>query len=366
MADKNVALYYGNDEYLVVSQARQWLDRVCPEPERSLSLETIQGGVGKIDDVASALDQCIAAFRTLGLFGGKKVVWLREVTFFNNAVVMKNERVKRLMADLTDDLKKGLAPDQYLLITADGVDKRSGFYKAIKELGETAEFDIPERDYEARPLALQRARELFKRAGYSFEAGALDLFIEKTGFETRQIMNEVEKMVLFKAGDKLISKQDVQLMTAASSEAISWDFTDAVAERRLGDAIRLFRQLLFQKENPVRLLISIEGLFHNLLRFRECLDAGWVKLMNNRAVWVESAETEAYFSVMSDDPRKLHWFRSTKFLKQCMPYSARALAARKKLVVETHEKMLSSGSIPHELMMETMLAKLCAPAQKRR
>jgi len=42
------------------------------------------------------------------------------------------------------------------------------------------------------------------------------------------------------------------------------------------------------------------------------------------------------------------------------------LAASKRLVVDTHERMVSEGSIPHELMFETLLAKLCAPKQRRR
>ena len=197
-------------------------------------------------------------------------------------------------------------------------------------------------------------------------SAAADAFIEKTGFETRQIMNEVEKMVLYKGDDKTVTLEDVQIITSASGEAISWDFTDAVAERKLGAAISLFRQLIFQKENPVRLIISIEGLFQNLLRFKEYMDAGWLRMNGNRIQWSTDPELDEYFSVMADDPRKMHWFRASKFANQAMGYSAVSLAARKKLVVDTHERMLSGGSIPHELMLETMLAKLCAPKPRRR
>ena len=95
MAD-NVYLFYGNDEYLVGLNARKRVDEICPEAEQALSLEVIDGNAAKIDDAVTALDQCIAAFRTVGLFGGKKVAWFRDVSFFKNAVIMKNEQVKRL------------------------------------------------------------------------------------------------------------------------------------------------------------------------------------------------------------------------------------------------------------------------------
>ena len=47
---------------------------------------------------------------------------------------MKNERVKRLLGELTKDLKAGLSPDQFLVISAPDVDKRTAFFKALNEV----------------------------------------------------------------------------------------------------------------------------------------------------------------------------------------------------------------------------------------
>lgn len=364
MAD-NVFFYYGNDEYLVGLNARKKVDELCPEAEQDFSLETIEGAAVTIDDGVAAIDRCLAAFRTVGLFGGKKVVWFRDASFLSNKVIMKNEQVKRLLEELSRDLRAGLADDQFLVLSAPGIDKRSAFYKALGEAAQIAEFAVPEQDYKARPVALQRAATLFKREGYTIDSSALESFISKTGFETRQIMNETEKMVLYKGGDKSITLEDVQVITSASGEALAWDLTDAVAERRLSDAIRVFRQLLFQKQTAVGLIIQLEHLFQNLLRFREYLDAGWLRMNGNRIQWAENPELDDYFSVMADDPRKMHWFRASKIANQAARYSVKNLAARKKLVVDTHERMLSEGSIPHNLMLETLLARLCAPRRRQ-
>ena len=365
MAD-NVYLYYGTDEYLVSTNARERVDIICPEAEQSLSLEVIDGAAAKIDDAVGAVDQCVAAFRTVGLFGGKKIVWLRDATFFKNAVIMKNEQVKRLLGELVSDIKAGLSDEQFLIMSAPGIDKRSAFFKAVNAVGEVVEYDIPERDYEARPVALKRAVSLFKREGFEIDSVAADAFIEKIGFETRQIMNEVEKMVLFKGDDRSVILDDVHAVTSASGEAVAWDFVDAIAMRKLGDAIRLFRQLLFQKQSSIGLIIQIESLFYNLLRFREYMDAGWLRMNGNRTQWSNDPELDDYFAEMVDDPRKMHWFRAGKFANQAATYTARGLAARKQLVVDTHERMVSEGSIPHDLMLETLLAKLCAPKPRRR
>ena len=365
MAD-NIYLFYGNDEYLVATHARERVDALCPEAEQSLVLEVVDGSAAKIDDATAAIDRCVAAFRTVGLFGGKKVVWFRDVSFFKNAVIMKNEKVKRLLGELASDIKAGLADDQFLVVSAPGIDKRSAFYKAFSAAGKVEEFSIPERDYEARPLALKRAGDLFRQEGYAADSAALEMFVDRTGYDTRQIMNEVEKMVLYKGDEKQVSIQDVQAITSASGEAISWDLFDAVAERKLDEAIRLFRQLLFQKQTAVGLIIQLENLYHNLLRFREYMDAGWLRLNGNRAEWSSDPDLDDYFSRLGDDPRKMHWYRAGKLASQAAPYTVRRLAASKRLVVDTHEQMISEGSIPHNLMFETLLAKLCAPGAKRR
>jgi len=362
---KNVYLYYGSDEYVVAHNAKKRVDEICPAEEQALSLEVLDGTAAKIDEALTALDHCIAAFRTVGLFGGKKVVWLRDTSFFTNKVVMKNEQVKQLLGELSDDIKKGLAPDQFLIISAPGIDKRSAFYKAVAAAGEVTEYEIPERDYEARPIALKRTTTLLKREGYAITNDALDAFIDKVGFDTRVIVNEVEKLVLYKGEEKHIVIEDVHAITSAAGEAIHWDFADAVAGRDLGSAIRLFRQLLFQKENPVRLIISVENLFQNLLQFREYMDEGWMQLNGNRVSWSSAPEVDDYFSEMPNDPRKMHWYRAGKLATQAQAYSVKSLAARKRLAVETHERMLSGGAIPHELMFETLLARLCAPKKRR-
>ena len=69
---KQAALICGNDEYLVTSHAREWVDAVCPTDEQALGLELVEGKASTIDEAVYALDGVLAALRTVGLFGGKK------------------------------------------------------------------------------------------------------------------------------------------------------------------------------------------------------------------------------------------------------------------------------------------------------
>ncbi|MCC7300738.1 MAG: hypothetical protein IT583_06640, partial [Verrucomicrobia bacterium] len=152
-----VKLIHGTDEYLVSHNARKSVDRLCPESEQTLGLETINGDVRTIDEAVTALKTCIGALRTVGLFGGQKTVWLRDVSIFKDGVISKNETVKELLGRLADDIKKGLPDSQNLIISAPGVDRRSVFYKVCEAAGTVEAYDLPEQDYKKKPVIRERA-----------------------------------------------------------------------------------------------------------------------------------------------------------------------------------------------------------------
>ena len=45
---KNISLFFGNDEYLVATKAKDFVEKICPESEQSLALETVDGNVIKL------------------------------------------------------------------------------------------------------------------------------------------------------------------------------------------------------------------------------------------------------------------------------------------------------------------------------
>ncbi len=362
---KNISLFFGNDEYLVATNAKDFVEKTCPESEQSLALEIVDGNVIKLDDVYSALDKFIAGYRTVGLFGGSKTVWLRDAVFLKNAVVMKNEKIKHLLGEISKDSKDEKYLEHNLIISTTGIDKRTAFYKSLKESAIIHEYDLPERDYEVRPIALQRATSALKDAGMALEQGAADLFVDKVGFETRQIIMEAEKLILYKGSDTEVKKTDIEEIISSSGEAIIWDFTDAIAERNLNKALKIFRQLIFQKESAVRLIISIESLYKDLLRLREYKDKGWARLNGRKIEWASDTEAENYFSSLNEDPRKMHWFRASKLLQQASRHSAKRLDACRKITLDAHEKMISSGTVPHELLLEFLIIKLCGIKKKK-
>ncbi len=358
-----VKLIHGTDEYLVSHNARKVVNALCPESEQTLSLETVVGDVKTIDEAVAALKTCIGALRTIGLFGGQKTVWLRDVSIFKDAVISKNETVKDLLGKLADDIKKGLLSGQNLIISAPGVDRRSAFYKVCEAAGAVEAYDLPEQDYKKKPVIRERAQALFAQAKCRISPAALDLFLEKVGTDTRQLVMEAEKLMIYIGDRKEIAVEDVQVITSSSADAITWDFTDALGERKLSEALKILRQLIFQGEAPIGIMFAIENLYQNLMQYRAYIDHGWLKLTASYGAgavqWSNDPEMDKMFAQLPADPREIHWFRTSKLGQQAKNYSADELSRCQKRLLKTHEQLVSSG-VPQELILEMLVIKLIA------
>lgn len=353
----SVKLIYGTDEYLVSHHARRTVCELCPESEQTLGLETINGAVKTIDEAVAALKTCLGALRTVGLFGGQKTVWFRDVSIFKDKILPKNDAVKPLMDELTEDVRKGLPKGHHLVISAPGVDRRSALFKALEAANAVEAYDLPEQDYKVRPLIRERAEKLFAKAQCRIGAAALNLFLEKVGTDTRQVVMEADKLILYIGDRREITEEDVKAITSSPAESIAWDFTDALGERRLEEALKILRRLLDQGEAPVGLIFAVENLYQNLTQYRAYLDQGWVRLQGRNAQWSNDPEMDRLLELLPSDPREMHPYRAGILIQHANRYTADELRRCQRRLLKTHEQLVST-SIPPDILLEMLVIKL--------
>ena len=80
MAARTFTMVCGPDDFLVGrAGAERWAALSAGLDD--FSREVISGYVGVVDDVAAVVRRFREAVQTLGLFGGRRAVWLKDVTF---------------------------------------------------------------------------------------------------------------------------------------------------------------------------------------------------------------------------------------------------------------------------------------------
>ncbi|MBN1674253.1 MAG: hypothetical protein JXR37_24605 [Kiritimatiellae bacterium] len=364
-----VYLFAGDDDLRAGQSARELVARLVPPEQAALGLETVSGTADTIDMAVQALDQTLAGLLTLGFFGSGKVVWLREANFFDPEPLGKHEAVKTAVRRLGDTIKQGLPAGHILVITATKVAKNSVFRKACEAAGEVRDFTRPQAGYQAgENQARERARAVFQGEGLALSGPAMDLFIEKVGTNPRQIENEAAKLATYVGVRKRAGPEDVMEIVCASRESAVWEFTEAIAQKRLAQALRILKRSEFQKDMPpIRLIYNLEYKLRELLIFREALSREWVRREGSRmranVVWDVPPEAEPLLAALgSKDPRKMNAFRCGKLLEQAARFTEAELARWHGLILAAHEKFVSS-SVPQGLLLELLVFRLIAPAQ---
>ncbi|MFH0880224.1 MAG: hypothetical protein V2A34_10970, partial [Lentisphaerota bacterium] len=287
--------------------------------------------------------------------------WLRDVNFFYDSITGRSADVKSAVEDLTDLIKRGLPPETFLVITAAKVDRRSAFAKACQNHGQMEEHSIPEQSNKAREQAVVKATGFFQRFGLKVPAPVMACFIEKAGYDTRQILNEVEKLYLYMGERKEVREEDIAAIVSSSRETEAWDFADAVAEGRLPEALAILRQLLFQGESDIGLIISLERRYKELLILRECLERKWLTISGQspwlKVAWEGGAEIDEALSVLPKDPRKTNPFRTGRLVAQARGASRERLILCQQMTMATHEQMVSSR-MASDLLLENLVIRL--------
>jgi DNA polymerase-3 subunit delta len=201
------------------------------------------------------------------MFGGDKVVWLRNVNFLGDDVTGRAQRTEVGVEMLRGILEKGLPDGIKFLISADKIDKRRTFWKFLEKSAAVQSYDkidISKDGWQDQvgQLVEGRAKEL----GLEFENEALELFIMLAGEQSKQIMNELEKLDLFLGRERrVVNIEDVRTLVPLSREAIVFEIGQAIQKGNVARAIQLVDEQLAAEESAIGIMrASIINVVRNL------------------------------------------------------------------------------------------------------
>lgn len=204
---RSIILVYGPDQGLVRERVDTLLRGAASDTNDPFSVVTVDGDVlagdpGRLADEA----------RTLGLFGGRRLVHVRAgARHFNDAV-------ENLLAD---------PPQDALIVIEAGDLKRGAPLRKIVEAS-PAGAALPCYQDNERDIARLIARTM-SEAGVSIDAAARDALLALLGADRMATRSELDKLVLYAGTQKRIDYEDVRAVIADSSALVLDDVVDAAA-----------------------------------------------------------------------------------------------------------------------------------------
>jgi len=265
----------GSDDGIVREKALELYQKLTGGVDDGFTHETIDGIADNSDSAFEICSSTIQSLLTIPMFGGEKVVWLRNANFFADSVTGRSQRTEAGVESLRATLERGLPDGVKFLLTAQGVDKRRAFWKFIEKSAEVQVFDridTSRDDWQDQVahLVTRRAREL----GITFEPDALAFFVLLAGEQSQQIGNELEKLDLYLGPERReVTEDDVRLLVPLSRAAVVFEIGKAIQTGNPARAIQLIDQQLEADESAIGIMrASIIGVVRNLFMARLILD----------------------------------------------------------------------------------------------
>jgi DNA polymerase-3 subunit delta len=253
----NVHAVLGSDDGRVKEVALRLVQKFSSPDGGEFSNDIIDGTAESSDHAAQICHKVIQALQTLPFFGGGKVVWLKASNFLGDSPSGRSETTQSAFDSLLDVLEQGLPLDVHFVLSASSIDKRRTAYKRLTKLANTQTFDRPDTSKAGwEGPVLMQAQAKAKELGLTFESGALELLVQMSGDDTRQLENEIEKIDLYLGERRRAGLQTVRGLVSVSRAGVIWEVGNAIGARDLKRALELVNLLLFQGQNAIGILLG--------------------------------------------------------------------------------------------------------------
>lgn len=243
-----VQLIYGEERYMV-RYYKNGLKQKLSQPDDEMNCTVFSG--------EKAVPSAIAdVAQILPFMAPQRLVVIQESGLFKKA------------SDMVDFIEN--FPDTtYVVFVESEVDKRNRLYKWVSKNGCVTEC----RQQNAATLGKWVAGYV-KRAGKSITPEASALLMERVGSDMELLSGELEKLIAFTGEKTSIDRTEVEAISSGVTVSRIFDMIDAVAQREQKKALRLYGDLVENKESPMSILYLFSRHINILLQIKELIATG--------------------------------------------------------------------------------------------
>lgn len=254
----NIYLIFGLEDYLINKE----LNKIINE-SNVINDNIIKYNLDEVD-VKSALDEA----STVSMFESKKIVICEGCSF------LTGENKKEVNHDIESLIKYINNPfdDVYLIfiVRKDKLDDRK---KVVKELKKNSKV-IECKKQESHNLN-NYIKTYIQDNGYNISNDAILKLIQRASSNLSNLINECDKLFLYKDNDKNISVSDVENLVFKNIEDNIFSLTNAIMNKDKKNIINIYKDLLLMGEEPIKLIVMIANQFRLILQVKLMIKNGY-------------------------------------------------------------------------------------------
>ena len=249
-----IKLLYGEETYLLETK----LKKIKKEFG-----ELIQG-INFIQIDASNVQELIADIETPAFGYEKKLILARNTNLFikekKNAKGLEqatNKLINKISEYISENIT--MINEAAELIFIEEVVEKNTLYKAIEKNGEIIEFALLK-----LPELIQNVQKICMAYKVKMDNTVAKYFVECCGTSMQDLINEVRKLIEFVGTNGIITNKEIDLLCNKQINSIIFDLTDNLGKKNIERAMKVLKELIYEKEPIQKILITLYNHFKKL------------------------------------------------------------------------------------------------------
>ncbi len=271
--------------------------------------------------------------------------------------------------EVTDRLERtltgGMPEGNHLVLTAEAVDRRKKLFKTISAVGRVLTFTKVKGEARQQQAVQEMAAESLARSGKRLSAEAWSALGQKTGFDLRESLGAIEKLITYAGQRQQIEAADVEALIGKTKEDTIFALTAALSGRNLTLALQTLHELIDQGLHPLMIMTMITKEIRFLFQAKLLIASGRLGSSGADADYgrFQKAVYPAVRKLAGDGKEQValvsqHPFVVYQALKNAGRFSRAELTGYLELLLRTDLALKTTGQDPR-LLLERFLIAVC-------
>lgn len=290
---KNFYLLYSNDGAI--------LNKEINDLEKKLDISDNDIIYYNIDDIDGIINEA----STIGMFSLNKFIIINMDSYFKDKKDIPN-------INLLENYFDSYNSNSYLVFVcnSDSIDSRKKIVNLIKKYGIVKKLEVNDNylnDY---------VNNYLKDNGYKINNGDIVYFINRVGNNINNVANELDKLMLYKINDKIINRNDIDLLTVENIDDSIYDLVNCILKNDNEKAIKLYNnfidngmdvnQIVAIIAAQIRLLYQVKRLYNSgksndeIAKILEFKSVYRVKYLLSDSYYYSESDLVKYLSKLAD------------------------------------------------------------------
>ena len=240
-----IYLLYGNENFLIEQELKKIIKKTKIDNYNISKYNLLEESILNVIDDAN----------TISLFEDKTVIIITNLIKSN----IEEKELKKF-----ENLIENISEEIVLIIIEEKLDERKKITKQLRKKAEVIELN------RGKNIS-NTVKKMFE--DYKIEYSTIDLLISIVGDDLSVIYQEVEKIKTYKE-DKIITKQDVIDSASSNINNNMFDLINHIVKKEKEKSLELYKKLLKQNEEPIKIIITLANQFRLLYQVKELYKKG--------------------------------------------------------------------------------------------